>query len=548
MKKLAILLCVCLLLPSLLLTVNADTAQTEFKFGIHAINGPLTEGQVLFMTSSYGKTVTDRGNNYSWAKVAVFEWDKTAEAYVLKSVDSSLGSGMQKYSVIPPNGFAISVNLGNDYSANGGINYQNEVATYVYNNIDLIPIGTKVYLTAIDIASGTFEYTGNPAAYYTSDFVTNGFINVTTEKPENCYEPLVDDMLESPVINNTESLYTLGDITISWNEIENASDYYVSVCDSTINANGPSLISEEISETSITIPADKLSTGSKYTARIYATDGYDSSIITEYTFVVCSERAINNKFKDKTIVAFGDSITQWTGWVSMLYGELGTEVINAGIAGNTTEDALKRIATDVLAKKPDLTIINFGMNDQSIYADTLQHIVPIEQYEANYRKIIEKVQKTGSKIILVAVHDACKEKHGSPNPFYDRADEEGVTYIDRYNEVVKKLATEYNLGFLDINALAQDILYEISLDGVHLNSFGQKKYCEWISDYCFEYVDSIGGLDKEESKPEEISEQSSPNESDSNGDIKTTAIVIIILFAGISVFGVMFIKLIKKNK
>lgn len=547
MKKLAILLCICFLLPSLLLTVNADTA-TEFKLGIHSINGALTEGQVLLMTPSYGATVTEKGNNYSWSKVAVFEWDKTAEAYVLKSVDSSLGSGMQKYSVIPPNGFAISVNLGNDYSASGGINYQNEVATNVYNCIDQIPVGTKVYLTGIDLAGDYFEYTGNPAAYYTSEFVTNGFINVTTEKPENCYEPFVEDMLESPVITNTESLYTLGDVTISWNAVENASDYYVSVCDSTINANGPCLISEEISETSITIPADKLSTGSKYTARIYATDGYDASIITEYTFVVCSERAINNKFKDKTIVAFGDSITQWTGWVSMLYGELGTEVINAGIAGNTTEDALKRIATDVLAKKPDLTIINFGMNDQSIYADTLQHIVPIEQYEANYRKIIEKIQKTGSKIILVAVHDACKEKHGSPNPFYDRADEEGVTYIDRYNEVVKKLADEYKLGFLDINALAQNMLYEISLDGVHLNSVGQKKYCEWISDYCFEYVDSIGGLDKEESESEETSEQPTNDANNDNSDTKTTAIIIIILFAGISVFGVMFIKVIKKNK
>lgn len=548
MKKLAFLLCVFLLLPSLLLVVNADTAQTEFKFGIHAINGPLTEGQVLLMTPSYGKTVTDRGNNYSWSKVAVFEWDKSAEAYVLKSVDSSLGSGMQKYSVIPPNGFAISVNIGNDYSTSGGVNYQNEIATNVYNNIDKLAIGTKVYLTGINLAANTFEYTGVPALYYTEQFTTNGFINVTTEKPENCYEPFVEDMLESPVITNKEPLYTLGDITLSWNEIENATDYYVSVCDSTINANGPCLISEEISETSIVIPADKLSTGSKYTARIYATDGYDASIITEYTFVVCAERALNNKFKDKTIVAFGDSITQWTGWVSMLYGELGTEVINAGIAGNTTEDALKRIDADVISKNPDLTIINFGMNDQSIYADTLQHIVPIEQYEKNYRQIIEKVQKTGSKIILVAVHDACKEKHGSPNPFYDRADEEGVTYIDRYNEVVKKLADEYKLGFLDINALAQDMLYEISLDGVHLNSVGQKKYCEWISNYCFEYVDSIGGLDKEESKPADTSEQTDNKEDDGNSDLRTTAIIIIILFAGISVFGVMFIKVIKKNK
>ena len=546
MKKLAILLCILLLLPAFGVFASADTAQTEFKFGITSINGGLAEGQVLLMTPAYGKTVTARGNDYSWSKIAVFEWDVTAAAYVLKSVDTTLGVGMQKHAVIPPNGFAISVNMGNDYSANGGINYTNPIATNLFTNIDSVPLGTKVYLTGIDLKKGSFEYVGNLNAYYAPDFVSNGIINVTGTKPEKCYEPAADSILPAPEFTNTEKLYLHGDVKIGWKPVENAVKYYVTVSDSTINANGALVYSDEISETEITIPGDNLTPGAKYTVRVYADDYVFASTISEFDFVVCTERALNSKFKNKTIVAFGDSITAWTGWVSMLYGKLGTEVINAGVPGNTTDHALKRIDADVISKNPDLTIINFGMNDQSIDANNGKHLISIEQYEANYRKIIEKVQKTGSKIILVAVHDACKEKHGSPNPFYDRADAEGVTYIDRYNEVVKKLANEYKLGFLDVNSLAQSMLYEISLDGVHLNDFGQKKYAEWISEYCFEYVDSLSDWDKP--KTDASTDEKTDDDDSANSNTLKYAIMIIILFVGISVVGVMFLKTIKKNK
>ena len=275
---------------------------------------------------------------------------------------------------------------------------------------------------------------------------------------------------------------------------------------------------------------------------------------------------MNSPFKNKTVVAFGDSITAWKGWVSMMYGEIGTEVINSGVGGDTTVHALNRIEKDVIEKNPDLVIINFGMNDQAVNPSTGKNLTPIEKYEENYRTIIDKILETGSDIILVAVHDVCDSKYGSGGaPTYNAKDKDGVGYVDRFNEVVKKLADEYKLGFLDINSLAEKQLDSMILDGIHLNDKGQENYCKWISDYCFEYAEKTDfGKDTEEDNSNTATESDTSNSSgdatsqdESSAPITTVssgmstteiAIAAIVTFIGISVFGILFIKTVQKNK
>ncbi len=553
---------------------GATDKAPEFRFGINAVNTTVQEGQVLLLTPSYGKSIDVKGNNYDWCKVAVFDWNAEAEAYVLVSVDTGLGQGMQKTAVIPPNGFVIAVNLGNNYPALGmpGNNYTNPTSNNVFNNIGSVAVGSKAYLTGIDIRNSTFEYEGDISTYYTSAFTTKGFINFVETKPEGAYEPNNADMLDTPVFkNNKNGAYLKKDIVLAWDAVEGAESYTVTVTNSTINANGASVIAKEISETQITVPESKLTVGATYTARVYASGSGKGSPIGEYTFSIYSERALTSKFRGKKIVAFGDSITAFPGWVSMLKGEFGTEVINAGVGGDRTTHALARIANDVIAQNPDLVFINFGMNDQAIDPATGTNLTPIAEYEANYRNIISQIQATGSEIILVAVHDVCISKYGASTvPYYDRKDASGVTYVDRYNEVVKKLADELNLGFLDINSKAQDILDSISSDGIHLSEEGQKKYCEWISDYAFEFVDAETdwealppmeiadddfASDSSDVDVSEISNEASEAEGEDDGDKKSgglktwqLALLICVMFAGISVFGVLFFKTVKKNK
>lgn len=496
LKTFTILLSLLLLLSSFRMNVYANNQDARsnktFSIGINAINTSVHEGQSLLLTPAYGDTVVSQNNNYSWCRVATFDWSEKDDAYVLVTLDRTLGNDMNKKAVIPPNGFAIVA------FPSYNPNYSNTISSYAFDKIDDIAIGTKVYLEGIDLKMGTFEYEGNLEECYSADFITKGFVTVCQEKPEECYEPDKDKLLDTPVFTNMKEMYTASEIKdeikIEWSSVEGAKEYYAALFKSTMNTTGQSIISGKTTENSISLRADALRVGTSYTAFVYAIgDDGSSSPMAQCTFMIGSERAMDSPFQDKKIVAFGDSITDYKGWVDMLYGELGCQVVNAGVAGDRTTHALARIDRDVISEDPDLVIINFGMNDQVYNTLTKKNLTPIDQYEVNYRKIIEKVLATGSDIILVAVHDVDSKRYVSDTNECDKVDENGVTYVDRYNEVVKRLADEYDIGFLDINTLVEDVLQFITVDGIHLNEAGQVKYFQLISDYCYEYAapDSI---------------------------------------------------------
>ena len=72
----------------------------------------------------------------------------------------------------------------------------------------------------------------------------------------------------------------------------------------------------------------------------------------------------------ETLVCFGDSLTAAEpGYVSLLEAELapkGIHVVNAGLGGDKTPQALTRLVADVLDRKPDAVSLFFGANDAVI--------------------------------------------------------------------------------------------------------------------------------------------------------------------------------------
>lgn len=88
--------------------------------------------------------------------------------------------------------------------------------------------------------------------------------------------------------------------------------------------------------------------------------------------VLCAAPA-DPVFRDGDRVVFlGDSITVLHTWtrlvevaVRLRHPEWSLTFINSGIGGNTAEDALARLDVDVLAHKPTVVFVNFGMNDAS---------------------------------------------------------------------------------------------------------------------------------------------------------------------------------------
>ena len=116
----------------------------------------------------------------------------------------------------------------------------------------------------------------------------------------------------------------------------------------------------------------------------------------------CEPKMANLDSTGKDIICFGDSITKGEGstegsdFPSLLSQKLNMPVINAGVSGDTTQDALDRIGRDVLQRDPRMVIVEFSGND-------FLHGVPIKITFDNLDKIVVKIRKKKAMVVLVEV-------------------------------------------------------------------------------------------------------------------------------------------------
>ena len=102
------------------------------------------------------------------------------------------------------------------------------------------------------------------------------------------------------------------------------------------------------------------------------------------------------------IICFGDSLTYGTGatrnmsYPAQLSEMAGQPVINAGIPGNTTADALKRLEEDVLEKSPRMVLVTLGGNDMK---NGIDKSIAFE----NLREIVEAIQAEDALVVVGGV-------------------------------------------------------------------------------------------------------------------------------------------------
>jgi len=172
------------------------------------------------------------------------------------------------------------------------------------------------------------------------------------------------------------------------------------------------------------------------------------------------QRIKNDPPRGETIVAFGDSLTAGTGaeagngYPEHLAGILGEPVLNRGVSGDTTEDALHRLDKDVLAENPRIVIVWLGAND------VLRQLPPAAAIE-NIGRMVDLIQARGAMVVLVGV----------PN----------IPFRPSVNDGVIQLAEEK--GCLYIPNPMGGILTdpELKSDQVHPNSKGYALIAERIA-------------------------------------------------------------------
>lgn len=116
----------------------------------------------------------------------------------------------------------------------------------------------------------------------------------------------------------------------------------------------------------------------------------------------CAPQIANINSTGKDIICFGDSITKGAGstegndYPTLLSDKLNMPVINAGVNGDTTHEALKRIERDVLVRSPRLVIVEFSGND-------FLRGVPKEKTFTNLDKMVVMIQEKGAMVVLTEV-------------------------------------------------------------------------------------------------------------------------------------------------
>ena len=146
------------------------------------------------------------------------------------------------------------------------------------------------------------------------------------------------------------------------------------------------------------------------------------------------------------------------------------EFVNLGISGNRTEHLVERLEADFIEIQPDIVSIMIGVNDvwhhyAFEYVETTD-----EQFEANYRKVLDNLKsRTNARILMI-------------QPFLletvDPAKQELCEELARKKAIVKRLADEYADAYLPLDEKLAAVLPTApspdfySGDGVHPNAEG----------------------------------------------------------------------------
>jgi len=110
----------------------------------------------------------------------------------------------------------------------------------------------------------------------------------------------------------------------------------------------------------------------------------------------------------------------------------------------------------------DVIHFNFGLHDLKLIDG--KHQVPIDQYEKNLRQIVERLKKTGAKLIWC-----------STTPVPPRAGGREPDDVPPYNAVAKKIMEENGVAIDDLYSFALPRLKEIQLPAnVHFTAEGSK--------------------------------------------------------------------------
>jgi acyl-CoA thioesterase-1 len=165
------------------------------------------------------------------------------------------------------------------------------------------------------------------------------------------------------------------------------------------------------------------------------------------------EAVANLDSSGTAVVCFGDSITAGYGvrpeqaFPALIANRLDLPVINAGLDGDRTQDALARLERDVLANDPRVVVVEFGGNDFRKKVDKRETF-------RNLDRIVGRISRHGAMVILLEMRIGILRDE----------------YLEGYKEVAKTHGTLLITNFMS-GILGNP---KLTVDGIHPNAEGHE--------------------------------------------------------------------------
>ena len=167
------------------------------------------------------------------------------------------------------------------------------------------------------------------------------------------------------------------------------------------------------------------------------------------------------------VVFFGDSITKHLApkmekILKKEYPEKHITVINAGISGETSREALERLPA-ILDESPTVVVLGFGMNDW-------RKGITKKEFTSNLSYLIEAFLKHNARVIPLTI-----------NPDFQGIFKGTSREVDEYSDVIRDIARQMKIKIADVNALWKRRFKPIQMglwDKIHPNPKGYEVYCE----------------------------------------------------------------------
>ncbi len=181
------------------------------------------------------------------------------------------------------------------------------------------------------------------------------------------------------------------------------------------------------------------------------------------------------------VVLIGDSIR--LGYAPVVARLLSGKaaVVSVEANGGDSGNVLRNLEEWVIREKPDIVHLNAGLHDLKVSRQEREYQVPIDQYEANLRKIVQIISKeTTASLVFASTTPILDERHSLRGEAFDRFEGD----VGRYNEVALKCMKELGVPVDDLHWIVEKggAAKLLGADGTHCTPEGYELLGQAVAD------------------------------------------------------------------